>query len=85
MATAAPMSDAAIDYTIRRIHRLPATIEAAERKLAGLYREAQRYGMDELLESHSAFSEAWDRELAVAKLEASLRGNDETTMQGSGI
>lgn len=74
-----------LDYEYRRMRRMPEMLEATERKLAGLYREAARYGMTELLESPSAFSEAWDREIIVAKLEAGLRGNDDTTMQGNGI
>jgi hypothetical protein len=71
-------------YEDNRRYYLPGAIEAAERKLAGLYREASRISPD-LLEGKSAFNEAWDREIVVAKLEAALRGNDETTMLGDGL
>lgn len=72
-----PMTDAEQVYTYHRMRRLPDVIAAAERKLAGLYREAARYGMDDLLESPKAFSEAWDREVAVAKLESFVRDGGE--------
>jgi len=36
-------------YIAQRRRRLPLMIEAAERKLIGLHREARRYGMDDLI------------------------------------
>lgn len=48
---------------------LPGRIETAERKLVGLYRQAARYGMDEILHNQSLVNEAWDRETMLAYLE----------------
>lgn len=59
-------------YEDQRRYYLPAALEAAERKLAGLYREAARIAPD-LLDGRSAFCEAWDREVMVAKIEARVR------------
>lgn len=54
-----------------RKRRLPEVIEATERKLAGLYREARRYGADEILSNKYHVNAAWDREVLVAELEGS--------------
>lgn len=67
-----------------RMRRLPGTIEAAEHRLAGLYREARRYRMDELLTMKSAVNEAWDREVLIAQIEAADRG-EETSMGIDGV
>lgn len=69
------MSDR-FSYEAQRIRRMPEMIEATERKLLGLYREAKRYGMDELLESKWAFDQAWDREIQIAKTEAEYLGRE---------
>lgn len=68
------LRDDEIDYVQRRIYRMAGVIEAAERKLAGLYREADRYGMADLLERPEIAAEAWEREVAIARLKAAARG-----------
>lgn len=42
-------------YAYQRMRRMPEMIEATERKLLGLYREARRYGMADLLESRRLY------------------------------
>jgi hypothetical protein len=39
-------------YMYHRMARLPDMIEATERKLQGLYREAERYGMREHMQGN---------------------------------
>jgi len=59
-------------YEARRRYYLPAAIELAERKLAALYREANRIEPD-LIEGKCAFNEAWDRAILTAQVEATIR------------
>lgn len=63
-------SDQEIEYLRSRIRRLPQVIEDAELKLLRLYAEAKEYRMYDILHSPAASDEAWDREIALAKLEA---------------
>lgn len=56
----------------RRMRYLPIQLAATERKLIALRREAQRYGMHELLTKRDGINEAWERETEIAKLEAEL-------------
>lgn len=63
-------------YEHRRMRTMPDLIQATQRKLLGLYREAQRYGRDDLLAHKAAFDNAWETEIQIAKLEAQLRGED---------
>lgn len=56
-----------------RVRNLPGQIESAEKKLRRLYLEAQQYRMDDLVRYPVFINEAWDREVAVAKLEAERR------------
>lgn len=74
MKASQPLSDAELQYIQNRIYRMAGVIEAAERKLAGLYREAARYGMTDLLEHPDIAAQAWDREVAIEKLKAAARG-----------
>lgn len=66
-----PRADQQERFLYHRVKRLPDMIEATERKLAGLYREARRYKMDEVLTNKHQLNEAWEREILVAMLEAS--------------
>lgn len=61
-------------YEYQRIRRMPDMIESAERKLAGLYREAARYGLNELLTDKSFADEAWDHEVRREQVRATLSG-----------
>lgn len=61
-------------YERSRMTRLPDMITAAERKLEGLYREAARYSMDELLSHKWAHDFAWNAEVEAAKIEARKAG-----------
>ena len=56
-------------YECDRKRRMPDMIEATERKLAGLYREAIRYQMDKLLQEPNLINGAWNREVTLAYLE----------------
>ena len=61
-------------YERRRQRDMPSMIEAAERKLAGLYREAARYGLNDLLRDKSFSDEAWDHEVRREQMRATLTG-----------
>lgn len=61
-------------YERRRARDMEAMIEAAERKLAGLYREAKRYGRHDLLTNKMFTDEAWDHEVRREQLRAALNG-----------
>lgn len=63
------MNDREIRYTQHRIYYLPTAIENARRKLAALEREAERYGMRELL-SPSDMDRAWDRSVQSAQCQS---------------
>ena len=66
------------------MRRMPEMIEATERKLAGLYREARRYTMSEVLVNPAIVEAAWNREIALAQLRAARLGQ-ETTIAGDGV
>ena len=59
-----------------RMKRIPSQIEAAERKVAMLYKEAKRYKMKEVLSRPAAVNSAWDREVLLAQIEAAERGEE---------
>lgn len=61
-------------YERRRARDMDAMIDAAERKLAGLYREAKRYGREDLLRNTLFTDEAWDHEVRREQLRATLNG-----------
>lgn len=61
-------------YEHRRMKNMPDMIEAAERKLAGLYREAARYRMHDLLADKTFADEAWDHETRREQMRATLSG-----------
>lgn len=62
------------DYEKQRKRRMAEMIDSAERKLAGLYREAHRYGMDTILRDKSFSDEAWDHEVRREQIRATLSG-----------
>lgn len=66
-------------YERRRQRDMPELIEAAERKLAGLYREAARYGMTALLKDKTFADEAWDYEVRREQMRAALAGEPSST------
>lgn len=62
------------DYEKQRKRRMAIMIDLAERKLAGLYREAARYGREDLLRNRMFTDEAWDHEVRREQLRATLNG-----------
>ena len=68
------MTDRQLAYEAHRIRRMEDMLEAAERKLAGLYREARRYQLNAILDMPSANDAAWERRVLLAKLDAAERG-----------
>lgn len=68
------ITDRQLAYEAQRIRRMQEMLESAERKLAGLYREARRYNLSALLEMPSAADAAWERHVLLAKLDAAERG-----------
>lgn len=72
------IDDKHLAYEMRRIKRMEEMLENAERKLAGLYRECKRYGLNCYLDTPSANDAAWDRRVLLAKLEAAERGESYT-------
>lgn len=68
-------------YERRRQRDMADMIDAAERKLAGLYREAARYGMHALLTDKHFTDEAWDHEVRREQLRSTL--NDEPSSIGN--
>lgn len=73
--------DKQLAYEAQRIRRMEEMLDATERKLAGLYREAQRYGLSRVLDMPSAVDAAWERRVLLAKIEAAQRGQ-EYTLEG---
>jgi hypothetical protein len=69
--------DKQLAYEANRIRRMDEMLENAERKLAGLYREAKRYNLA-LLDMPSAVDAAWERRVLLAKIEAAERGHTYT-------
>lgn len=67
------MTDRECERLRLRMYHLPRVIETAERRLQGLYREAKRYRMNDLLRYPALLNDAWDREVETAKLEAERR------------
>ncbi|NVD44370.1 hypothetical protein [Qipengyuania atrilutea] len=57
-------------YEYHRQRRMAEMVEATERKLLGLYREASRYKMSEVMRKPSLLNEAWEREMMLARIEA---------------
>lgn len=67
-------------YLAHRVRRMPEMLETTRRKLVGLHRECERYGLcdllnesrrltaDEILTDPEHVSNAWDREVIVAKM-----------------
>ena len=66
------ITDRQLAYEAYRIRRMEEMLENAERKLAGLYREARRYNLSALLDMPSAADAAWERHVLLAKLDAPL-------------
>jgi hypothetical protein len=58
-----------VAYERQRKNRMAEMLESTERKLAGLYREARRYEMSEILDKPCAADAAWERAALLATLD----------------
>ena len=58
-----------VAYERQRKNRMAEMVESTERKLAGLYREARRYEMTDILNQPCAVDAAWARAVLLKPLD----------------